>query len=81
MNQWEMLLKPFNHWKTGALKDEVKLDLDVAKLQKEEDKQINDKWNNCVKAEKVKTEREEREKGKSQLPIYVLKSYMGCVST
>ena len=59
-----MLLKPFNDWKTEALKDGAKLEIDVTKLHEEEVKQIDDKWNNCVKADKVKTEREEREKGK-----------------
>ena len=74
-------MKPFNDWKTEALKDGAKLEIDVTKLHEEEVKQIDDKWNNCVKADKVKTEREEREKGKSLLPIYVLKSSMGSVST
>ena len=76
-----MLLKPFNDWKTEALKDGAKLEIDVTKLHEEEVKQIDDKWNNCVKADKVKTEREEREKGKSLLPINVLKSSMGSIST
>ena len=48
-----MLLKPFNEWKTEALKDEAKLEINVTKLHEEEVKQIDDKWNNCVKADKV----------------------------
>ena len=74
-------MKPFNDWKTEALKDGAKLEIDVTKLHEEEVKQIDDKWNNCVKADKVKTEREEREKGKSLSPIFVLKSYMRSIST
>ena len=78
MDKWKLLKKDRKVWTKEALKDEAKLELDVAKLQEEEVKQIDDKWNNCVKAQKVKTEKEEREKGKSLSPIYVLKSYMVC---